>query len=259
MRRLLPHPTDDVDLLAAYGEPSRVGPSGRPWVLLNMAASADGATAVDGVSGAIGGAPDRAVFRAVRAIPDVILVAAGTLRAERYGPPRADDEVRSRRTTRGQAPVPRLAIVTATVDLDPDLAVFSDPAAPPLVLVPPDASHRHPARVAALEGRADVVAAGTEPGTVDLTAALTMLSGTAGVVLAEGGPSLNGQLVAAGLLDELVMTLAPVVVSGEAARLAHGTPLPTPLDLELSWVLEEDGVLFLRYLVADHGTASTAP
>lgn len=251
MRRLLPDPVDEVDPLEVYAAPQRGRARGRAWVVLNMVASVDGASAVDGVSGGLGGPPDRAVFRAVRALPDVILVAAGTVRAEGYGPPRADDEVRARRVARGQAPVPRLAIVTASVDLDPSLGVFSDASAPPLVLVPPDAPERHAARVAALRDCAEVVVAGDRPGTIDLDAALRQLAEPGGVVLAEGGPSLNGQLAAAHLIDELVMTVAPLVVSGDAARIAHGTALPHPLALELSWVLEEDGVIFLRYLVED--------
>jgi riboflavin biosynthesis pyrimidine reductase len=251
VRRLLPDPVEEIDALEVYAAPPRVRRADRPWVVLNMVASVDGATALEGVSGGLGGPPDRTVFRAVRAIPDVILVAAGTVRAEGYGPPRADDEVRALRVARGQAAVPRLAIVTATVDLDPSLGVFSDASAPPLVLVPPDAPERHATRVAALRDCAEVVVAGDRPGTIDLDAALALVPGPGGIVLAEGGPSLNGQLAAGALIDELVMTVAPLVVSGDAARISHGTELAQPLTLELSWVLEEDGVIFLRYLAAD--------
>lgn len=248
MRRLLPDPADPVDPLEVYAAPRRQPPGSRPWVLLNMVASVDGATAVDGVSGGLGGPPDRAVFRAVRAVADVVLVAAGTVRAEHYRPPRTDEEVTAMRRARGQADRPTLAIVTASVDLDPSLDVFSDPSHPPVVVVPPDAHTRLADRLAALDGRAEILTAGTTAGRVDLGAALAALTPRASVVVAEGGPSLNGQLVAEGLIDELVVTVAPLLVSGDAARLAHGPIVAPPTGLGLDWVLEEDDVLFLRYL-----------
>lgn len=247
VRELLPHATDAVDLLDRYRSAPRPPHTDRPWLAVNMVASADGAATVDGVSGSLGGAPDRAVFRAVRSIPDVVLVGAGTVRAESYGPPQASAEVRSRRLAAGQAARPRLAVVTARLDLDPTLAIFDDPDARPLVVVPPDAATRAPDRLSALRAVAEVIEAGTRPGTVDLTAALVALRDHADVVLAEGGPSLNGDLTAADLIDEVLLTVAPTLVGGPAPRIVRG-PGAHPQGLVLDWVLEEEGVLFLRYL-----------
>ena len=91
MRRLFPDPVDSVTVSEAYGDPSRAPHDGRPWVYLVMIASADGATAVDGVSGPLGGAGDKAVFATMREQADVVLVGAGTARAEHYGPPKRAD------------------------------------------------------------------------------------------------------------------------------------------------------------------------
>lgn len=247
VRQLLPHPDDDVDVVAAYAGDARPAPASRPWVLVNMVASADGATAVDGRSGALGGPVDRAAFTAIRAVPDVILVAAGTARAEGYGPPRTPPALQDQRRARGQAAKPRIAIVTRRVDLDLGAELFADPASRCLVLVPEDTAAE---RLAAVATVADVVAAGD--GGVDLAACLGHLH-DAGVrtVLAEGGPSLLGQLVAADLVDELCLTLSPALVAGGSARIVHGPDLPGGLaPLRLERVLEQDGTLLLRYVVA---------
>ena len=233
--------------MATYAGDERPAPEDRPWVLVNMVASADGATAVEGRSGALGGPADRAAFTALRAIPDVILVAAGTARAEGYGPPRTPPALQAARQARGQAAKPRIALVTRSLDLDFGSELFADPASRCLVIAPQDAA---PDRLAAAAEVAEVVTAGR--GGVDLPLALSNLRTLgATVVLAEGGPSLLGQLVAADLVDELCLTLSPSLVAGESARIVHGPDLPggiAPLRLERA--LEQDGVLLLRYLVA---------
>jgi len=214
-------------------------------VLANMVASADGATAVGGRSGALGGAADRAAFTAIRAVADVILVAAGTARAEGYGPPRTPPALQERRRARGQSPKPRIAIVTRSLDLDLGAELFADPDSRCLVLLPDDTD---PERIDAVAAVADVVPAGH--GGVDLSACLAHLR-AAGVatVLAEGGPSLLGQLVGADLVDELCLTLAPALVAGTSDRIVHGADLPDGLaPLRLDRVLEQDGTLLLRYL-----------
>ncbi len=232
----------EVDPLDAYDEP-RPAPRGRPWVTVDMVASVDGATAVDGRSGGLGGPADKAVFRALRAVPDVILVGAATARVERYGPVRLDPQVQARRVARGQAPLPRLALVSGRLDLDPTSAMFTDAAEPPLVLTTTSMAAGHAGRFA---GRAELVACGDEQ--VDLATALAELGRRgASVVLAEGGPHLNGQLVAADLVDEWCQSVAPLLVAGGSARVAHGPEPERPTVLALHRVLEADGELFTTY------------
>lgn len=247
MHQLLPHPADDVDVVAVYAGDPRPAPAARPWVLVNMVASVDGATAVEGRSGALGGAADRAAFTAIRAVADVILVAAGTARAEGYGPPRTPPALQAQRLARGQAAKPRIAIVTRRVDLDLDAELFADPESRCLVVLPEDTPADRVAEVARV---ADPVPAGR--GGVDLGACLAHLHAM-GVrtVLAEGGPSLLGQLVADDLVDELCLSLSPALVAGESARIVHGPDLPEGLaPLRLARVLEQDGTLLLRYVRA---------
>lgn len=245
MRQLLPALADDVDPDDAYAGDDRPHRPGRPWLLVNMITSVDGATTTEGRSGGLGSAGDRAVFLALRSIADVILVAAGTVRAERYGPVALDAAHQARRSGRGQSPVPRLAIVSRSLDLDRGGRLFTESLEPPIVITSPASDRAR--RTELTDAGADLVLAGTGPD-VDLPIALRTLGEMgAHVVLCEGGPSFNGALLAAGLVDEVCVTLAPWLVGGESARLAHGADPPDLAPLELRRVLEDDGSLFLRY------------
>ena len=242
MRSLLP-PSDDVDVVEAYAA-ARPAPVGRPWVLADMIATADGAATVDGRSGGLGGTGDRAVFRAVRAVADVVLVGAGTVRAERYGPATATPELAERRAARGQAPAPRIAVVTASAELDPDLPLFGDPARPPLVLTTASADA---GRRSALAEVAEVVEVTDAPRLRPADALRALHDRGAAVVLCEGGPSLLGQVVADDLLDELCLSVAPTLAAGGAPRIAVADQA-VAAPMALAHVLEDEGYLFLRYV-----------
>src|SRR5690349_20691093 len=118
MRQLFPEPEADVDPEVVHARYERQGPDDRPWVMTNMIESVDGGTAIDGVSGWLGGESDRTVFRAVRTVPDVILVAARTAYAEHYKAPIISEETRAARVERGQAASPRIALVTGELSVD---------------------------------------------------------------------------------------------------------------------------------------------
>lgn len=241
VRQLLPELREDIDVVSLYASDARPARPDRPWVLLDMIASADGATHVSGTSGPLGSPGDHAVFRAIRGLADVILVAAGTVRSENYRPVRATDEVRAARVARGQSEVARLAILSRHLDFDFDSELFSGDS-PPLLFTtraaPASAMRR-------AEAVTEVVRFADER--VEMGAAVHAL-GERGhrIVLAEGGPTLNGQLHDAGLIDELCMTLSPLLVGSDAARLIDGARLNVAR-LTLRRVLEEDGWLFLRY------------
>ncbi len=217
---------------------------GRPWVYLNMICSADGAAHLGGRTHGLGGEADRLAFHRLREYCDVVLVGAGTVRVEGYGPPRLSPEAQGRRAARGLAAVPRLAVVSARLHLDPQSRVFQDPARPPLVFT---VSQADPDRLAALREVAEVVPC---PGSrLDLAACLGWL-GERGVrrVLCEGGPTLNAALLEAGLVDELFLTVAPRLVGGPAGRIVSG---PGGLDtrLQLEELREHRGELLARYRV----------
>ncbi len=211
--------------------------------MMNMVASVDGRVTVGGVSGPLGGPADRRVFHSLRTIPDVIVVAAGTVRAESYGPPASDEAERARREANGVWPVARLAIVTGRVALDFDTALFHDEASRPIVITGEAAPAE---RLAAAREVADVIVAGDRH--VDPARALHALREVgARVALLEGGPSLNGAFVGAGLVDEVCLTVSPMLVGGDGPGIIRGPEPDAAADLELAHVLTEDGFLFLRY------------
>ena len=214
--------------------------SGRPWVLINMVASVDGATAIEGRSSGLGDDDDLAMFKALRAVPDVILVGAGTARAEDYGPVRLDAERLERRRSEGKEDLPRLAILTGSLDLDPNAKLFSRPETPPIVITGPAADLD---RKQALEAVAEVVVLDE----LSIEAVIGHL-GPAGVILCEGGPGLNAQLATAGLIDEVNLTLAPLMVGGASKRIVEGVAVDPPLDMDLDRIIAGDRSLFFRYL-----------
>jgi riboflavin biosynthesis pyrimidine reductase len=243
VRQLLPVPADaeldDGTLDAVYAYPGD-----RPWLRANMVCSADGAATTSGASQDLSGATDRKVFHRLRALSDVILVGAGTARTERYTAVRLQRSFPEARLARGQAPTPTIAVVSASLDLDPSSRLFRDAPARTLVLTcagaPADA-------LRALREVADVVVAGDRQ--VDLAAALDELA-TRGLsrMLCEGGPSLLAGVTAAGRLDELCLTVSPLLTGGTGHRIFTGPELSPHPPLQLATLLEEDGALFARYL-----------
>jgi riboflavin biosynthesis pyrimidine reductase len=241
VRQLLPFAVDPVDPLVVYEDVPVA--STRPGVRANMIASIDGATSIGGLSGALGGPPDQRLFLVLRSLADVVLVAAGTMRSEGYGPPILPAALIDARRERGQSPLPPIAVVSRSCRLDWQSAFFSAALARPIVITVAGAPASCRTRASEV---ADVVIAGEED--VELDRGLAAL-GERGArsVLVEGGPSLNGQLASIGLLDELCLTLAPRLVGGDARRILTGPALPVPRDFSIRSICEEDGFLFLRF------------
>lgn len=236
-------PADHVgDPLRLYAA-ERQARAERPWVLANFVAGLDGAVAVDGRVGPLTSPADQRVFHHLRGLADVVLVGAGTVRAEGYGPVRPTAEQRDERCARGQQSVPPVAVVSASLDLDLEAPFFTAAEVPPIVVCPRASD---PDRRERLAARADVLVAGD--GTVDLAYALRELRARHGdVVLCEGGPALVGELLTAGLLDELCLTVAPLT-GGDPLRLVGGGTRPPLTGFELVHVLRHEDEIYLRYL-----------
>jgi riboflavin biosynthesis pyrimidine reductase len=230
-----------VDALVVYDDVPVV--AGRPSVRLNMIVSVDGGTSWNGVSGALGGPADKHLFGVLRSLTDVILVASGTMRAESYGPAVLPPEVQAARRARGQSAVPAIAVVTGSLDFDWTTPFFADAVERPVLLTTRAVDESEFARAREF---ADVIVAGDTY--VDMTQAVDAL-GKRGArsILAEGGPTLNGELARAGLLDELCVSLAPLLASGDAKRFLAGSTLDELASLRLMSIVEQDGYLFLRY------------
>lgn len=229
---------DPLELQMGY----RRGRSDRPWVMGNFVTTIDGAAVVEGGSTAINDEDDKTMFGAIRAVPDFILVGAETVRAENYHPIDLDEPRRRARVAAGLDEVPHLVVVTRSLALDPDMRVFGNPKRRVTILTDGEAPAE---RADALAEVADVVRLnGTSPS--DLVHYMRM----ARVILCEGGPSLMGQLIAAGLVDEMALTLSPLLASGVSVRLAHGPPADPLMEMRLHRILYGDRALFLRYVRA---------
>jgi riboflavin biosynthesis pyrimidine reductase len=229
-----------ADLPALY-EPA-VDPGRDRHVRVNMIASLDGGTVVGGTSGSLGGAADHQVFATIRSFADVIVVGAATMRAEHYGPAQLDEPHRRARLERGQTPVPAIAVVTGRADLDWETPFFTEAEVAPLVVTV--ASAPHPP-----DGVADLVA-GTDGG-VNLGVALDQLVERGyRNVLVEGGPTINGEVAAAGAVDEVCLTSSPLLIVGSSHRIFAGADLTVPLELSLASVVTAEGFLFVRYVRA---------
>jgi riboflavin-specific deaminase-like protein len=240
---------DDAELAGCYAIDDR----SRQQVRVNFVASIDGAATDHGLSGGLSGPADKRVFDILRRLSDVILVGAGTVRAEGYGAMRLDPASVQLRRANGLADQPVFAIVSAALRLDPAAVVFIEAPARVLVVT----VRRSPqAKQEALSRVADVVVCGEEA--LDVNAMLDAFA-QRGLrqVLCEGGPTLFGTLLDANRVDELCLTISPLIEGGDARRIVLGTP-EKARRMTLHHVLVSDGTLMLRYLRAspDHASAS---
>jgi riboflavin biosynthesis pyrimidine reductase len=223
MRRLLPDPgpTSVSEQLETY-HPGEEAAEDRPLVGMNFVATVDGRATIAGRSGPIGSDTDTAMLVGLRTRFEAVMIGAGTMRAERYGPMK-----------------PLVVLVSGRLDLPWDAPLFTDEAGEALIFT-------------ASETEAPETAATVEvvrhEGAVNLPEALRHLRQERGIqaLLSEGGPHLHAQMQADGLVDDLFLTIAPKLSGGEAPGILEGS-LPNVADLELAWLLEEDGELFARY------------
>lgn len=238
--RLWPEPTTalgDASLLETYAFPR-----GRSWLRMNFISSVDGAVTREDRSGGLGDAADRRVFDLLRRPAHAVLVGAGTVRSERYGAMRLGAEAEAWRVAHGLPDQPVFALVTRSLELDPDSSLFTEAPVRPIVYTVADA----PAdRRAALARVAEVVAVGERD--VDPVRLREDLGARdLQHIHAEGGPSVFGAFLAAGVVDELCLTLAPTLEGGDAGRIARSDHA-TPTDMALASVLRSGDELLLRY------------
>ncbi|MCB5179600.1 pyrimidine reductase family protein [Streptomyces antimicrobicus] len=231
------------ELAEAYAYPELA--EGAHWLRGNMVSTLDGAAQHDGRSQPISSETDMRVFGTLRALADVVVVGAETVRQEGYRPARAREAFAARRAAAGQGPAPAIAVVSAGLDLDFGLPLFSAPLVPTLLVT--GAAAPADRLAAATAAGVEVVFAG-EGAAVDPERAVRALA-ERGLrrQLTEGGPRLLGQFVAAGVLDELCLTLSPMLTSGDAQRIAGGPGLAVPARFRLASLLEEAGFLYTSY------------
>jgi len=209
-------------------------------VRVNMILSLDRAPVFGGLSGPLSNPTDHNLLVALRGYADVVLVGAGTVRAERYGPVRLSPAQRAERLDRwGITDIPPVAVVTRTGQLPASL--FAEPTQRPLLVTTTEVAHRR----RELRERADLLLAGAT--VVDLSGALERLAARGfHRVLCEGGPTLLDEMIAADLVEEMCLTISPTLAAETAGR-RGGAPLEAPIRMSLRHAISQGDYVFLRY------------
>jgi riboflavin biosynthesis pyrimidine reductase len=238
--RLFPTPgAVSVDELLSDWESEIRAPShaARPRLSLNFAVTADGsASLADGKSGGIGGSGDLEVFRALRDRVDAVMAGTATIATEGYRRICPVPGRRQQREQRGLAADPLAVTLSRSGVLPLDAPIFNDPDQSTIAFVPSGIS-------GSITGGVEYVE--LEP--VTPGAALGHLAGI-GVasVLCEGGPRLMSALAAEDLIDDVFLTVSPMLAGG-GQGLTSGAPLETPTPLALRHIAEHDGAMLIRW------------
>jgi riboflavin-specific deaminase-like protein len=230
--------TSPADLASGLRLGEKARPE-RPYLILNMVASLDGKATIDWRTKGLSTELDRQLFHHLRTQADAVMVGAGTVRIERYGRMAKTDELRDKREREGLARDPVAVVVSARLDLPADLPLLNEPEQRVVIATGSDAS------LPGLRGQVEYARVGD-----DLPLLMARLREDHGVrsVLCEGGPTLNSHLLAAGLVDELFLTLNPKLAGGASAlTIVAGRELVEPVELDLVSVAEGDGDLFTRW------------
>lgn len=214
------------------------------WLRVNFISSIDGAGTHDGLTAGLGTPADKRVFDLLRRLCDVVLVGAGTVRAEGYGPMRLDDAAARWRQAHGLPAHPVFAIVSAGLELDPSHRLFTDAPVRPVVVTVESAPDE---RRRALADVADVVVAGDDHVDPGRTRSLLADRGLA-QVHSEGGPHLFADFLRDDAVDEVCLTISPVVEGPGAGRIVGGTPTGIQRPMVLAHALSSEGTLLLRYV-----------
>ena len=242
MRALLPRPLDEVDdqfLLDSYAAPAGC------FTRFNFVSSLDGSATLGGLSGAMGSPADFRVFSLLRRLADVILVGAGTVRAEGYDGPLLDDQSLAWRQHAGKGGHPPLGIISRSARLEPQAPVFTRAPGQVFVFhsapVPESRRLQYPAQVQLIR-----VPEGGDGG-CDPAAVLQWLHGQGlNMVHAEGGPRIFGQFIASGLVDSLCLSFSPLLAGGQGPRISQAAQ-QSPQPMVLHHLLEQDSMLLAEY------------
>ena len=240
LSRLFPDPGDTtVGAQAGLLDFTELAPADRPYLVINFVTTLDGRAAIGGRSGPLGSDADTEMLQRLRTRVDAVMIGAGTMRAERYGRMVSDPDYRAYRESTGLANDPLAVLVSNRLELPWDAGLFTDGGGEVVVFTASDEDAPKTATPVTLV---------RHPDGVELDKAMEWLRKERDIrsVLSEGGPTLHGRLREGDLADELFLTIAPKLAGGEAPRILEGA-LPEVEELELVWLLDNEGELFGRY------------
>ena len=230
------------EALAANMRLHELAPADRPYLGINMVSSLDGKATLDWRTKGLSTEVDRRLFHHLRTQADAVMVGAGTAREERYGRMTKNDELRQKRQNEGFVPDALAVVVSGRLDLPADLPLLNEPAQSVVIATGSEDS------IPGAAAKIDYARVGD-----DLPRLMAYLREAHGVrsVLCEGGPTLNSFLFAAGLVDELFLTMNPKIIGGAAAlTIVAGRELVDPAEFDLVSVAEADGELYTRWRAA---------
>lgn len=225
---------DARDLEEMYAYPA----AKRPWIRTNFVATLDGAAqAANGLSGPLSDGDDKQVFDLLRSLADVILVGAGTARAENYEPIALDQIDTDLRQRLGLGRLPPIAVVSRSLNIP--IALMKEGQ------IAITTANAPAARIAALGEQMDVIASGSS--LVDWQSVIAQLAERGfHRILCEGGPTLHGTLIEADLVDELCLSISPQLAAGNATRIAHGEHA-TDRPMRLGHAIPAGDLVLTRY------------
>lgn len=238
LKQLWPIAKEEVSLFDAYATTSK---NDTTYLRINMVSSIDGAISIKGKAIELSSDIDRVVFHSLRSFTDLVLVGAGTMRIEEYKPVSLTIEEQSKRIERNQKAIPPIAVVTRSGEFNFTTDFFSKAVTKPIII-----TTEIGARVAQNNGLADIIICGKSQ--VDLNFAIKELN-LLGYknILCEGGPSLNADLLKENLVDELCLTINPILVQGDGKRIFDGPIIDTPKSFKISNIFTQNDQLFFRY------------
>ena len=247
MKQIFPEEIE-VDPVTVYNNDVRTPLDSRPWILLNMVNSVDGFISFEGRAGGLSGPADKNIYQIIRGLADIILVGAGTVRAENYKAPKTpESNLAELRESRGQEKRPRIAVLSGELNLDPDMGLFADrhpEDKPPLIYTKSESLKKNASQ---FKSSAEIVDFSEEELNVSRVVE-DLLNKDAKIVVCEGGPNLNAHLLAAGVIDEFCLSVSPRAVGGEDPAVLLNQPVDSPTELSLDRILLEEEFLFCRYL-----------
>lgn len=233
-----------LNLVNAYTSDKRIHKNGNPWILLNMITSSNGLATLNGLSGPLGGAADKALFTTLRGIADIIIVGYSTVRDEQYRPPQLTKELITERESLGQAPLPTIAIVSNRLNFDERIPLLSSSEYHPVILTSSSSPEENRENISST---CEIFISGEEK--VDFKKGVGTLSSRFGkIILVEGGPSLNSQFVEDDLFDELCITTSPLHSDDESAIAATTDRSYPPGQMLQDRRIEVNEFIFTRFL-----------
>ena len=247
MKQIFPEETE-VDPIDVYNNDLRTPLNSRPWILLNMVNSVDGFISFEGRAGGLSGSADRNIYQIIRGLADIILVGAGTVRAENYKAPKTPEgKLAEFRESRGQEKRPRIAVLSGELNLNPDMGLFAErhpEDKPPLIYTKSESLEKNRSQFAT---SSEIIDFPEEELNVSRVVH-DLFNQDAKIVVCEGGPNLNAHLLADDLIDEFCLSVSPRAVGGENPPPFLNHPVDSPVELSLNRILLEEEFLFCRYL-----------